>query len=357
VSASLKRRWLLAPVAGLLILAAACNSGGEEATPTDTPPPEVTSTPVSQATQLPIISATTSTQQLSADRIVLSSNTSTTYYNVTGLTTGEIFAAIDRNGPRDDHGVKGSGLTAATWGYRWQPQNAPDGCVIASMTISLDIVVTLPRHQQESSLSSYISTKWDQFEASVAKHEQTHVDIDQAGARSIREKMTAIQSAANCDLLSKQVDTIWTTEQKAIESSQGRFHAQEDTRIANLRSPLQSQIDVNRSRIETLSGQIKTLDTSLASMNTELSNVSGQLDALKSQIDAILAQYPGQSLPPDVFTKYEDLRRLYNALAPNFNALVNQYNTTISQRNQVADEHDKLVDATNLLVDQFNWTR
>jgi predicted secreted Zn-dependent protease len=75
--------------------------------------------------------------------------------------------------------VKGSGLTAATWGYRWQPQNSSDGCIIASMTISLEIAITLPRHQQETALNPTLFPKWDQFEASVAKHEQTHVDIDQ----------------------------------------------------------------------------------------------------------------------------------------------------------------------------------
>src|SRR5262249_30907366 len=100
-----------------------------------------------------------------------------------------------------------------------------------------------------------------------------------------------------------------------------------------------------------------TIDTSLTTMKTDLENVGDQLDALKGKIDDILEKYPSGNLPSDVFTEYEDLRRLYNALAPNFNQLVNQYNNAINQRNQVADEHDKLVDATNELVDRFNWTR
>lgn len=360
---SFKRRLWLPTVAGLLVFAAACGGGkGGSAAPTETPSPERTPTgvaaqPAVQATTLPVISATTTSSNLSPERIQLAVSTATRYYTVTGRTTAEIFDSIDRNGPRDDKGVKGSGLTAASWGYRWQPQNSPDGCVIASMTISLDIVVTLPRHDQAGGLPFAIQANWQKFADSVAKHEQTHVDIDKAGASTIREKMLALRPAANCDALSRQVEALWNAEQRAIENAQAKFHADEDARIAALRAPLQSQIDTNRARISTLASQIQSLDAQLAAMNSELTNVNNQLDALKTRIDRILADYPSGNLPPDVYAEYEDLRRLYNALAPNFNAVVAQYNSSIAQRNQIADEHDRLVDATNLLVDQFNWTR
>jgi predicted secreted Zn-dependent protease len=351
---------LLTPFLGALLLAAACSSGGKKDEPTLAPgstSTAIAAPPASQATTLPVISATTVTQNLSSDRIVLASNTSTKYYSVTGTTTVDIFDSIDRNGPRNDKNEKGSGLTAASWAYRWQPQNSPDGCIIASMTITLDIVVTLPKHANEASLSTALQQKWDQFEASVAKHEQTHVDINLDGATTIRDKMRAIKSAATCDALGKQVDALWTGEQQAIETRQNNFHANEDARIASLRAPLQSQIDVNRGRISTLATQIQGLDSSLETIKSDLTNASNQLDALKGQIDAILEKYPSGNLPSDVFSQYEDLWRLYNALAPNYNQLVAQYNSAIAQRNQVADEHDQLVDATNVLVDQFNWAR
>jgi hypothetical protein len=90
-------------------------------------------------------------------------------------------------------------------------------------------------------------------------------------------------------------------------------------------------------------------------MNSDLTNVNDRLEALKTKIDTILATYPSGNLPPDVFAEYEELRRLYNALAPNFNQLVSQYNSSIAhipwRRARQA------VDATNLLDDQLNWTR
>lgn len=356
---SFRTQWLLAPFLGLLLLAAACSGDDRAAAPTEVPDatPTGVSQAQSQATTLPVISGTTTSQNLSSDRIVLDTDTATKYYNVTGTTTVDIFASIDRNGPRNDRNEKGSGLTAASWAYHWQPQNSPDGCIIASMTITLDIVVTLPKHVSEGLLSTSLASKWNQFEESVDRHEQTHVDINLAGAKTIREKMASIRSASNCDALSKQVDAIWNSEQQTIENAQNTFHAQEDARIADLRKPMQNQIDVNRARIATLATQIQGLDTSLATMYADLTNVSNQLDALKGQIDAILAKYPSGNLPSEVFTEYEELRRLYNALAPNYNQLVSQYNSAIAMRNQVADEHDKLVDATNVLVDQFNWAR
>lgn len=358
---SFKTNLLLAIAAGTFIFAAACSSSDkkEEPTPQPTQTQLVEASPTEPPIQTPTLPVPTSTTTaaLTSERIQLSTNTSTRYYTVTGVTTAEIFDSIDKNGPRDDKGVKGSGLTAATWGYRWQPQPTSDGCVISSMTISLDIVVTLPRHSSEGSLSSTLAANWEEFEASVARHEQTHVDIDYAGARTIRDKMIAVKAASSCDALTRQVDTLWNTEQRAVEAAQDQFHAQEDARIAARRSPLQSQIDVNRTRITQLSGQIEGLDASLALMNSELTNVDSQLEALKKNIDATTLKYPEGDYPPSVFVEYNEWVRLYNALAPAFNQLVSQYNSSIAQRNNVADEHDDLVEATNLLVDDFNWTR
>jgi predicted secreted Zn-dependent protease len=289
--------------------------------------------------------------------ITLSSTLSTKYYSVTGTTTAQIFETIDRNGPRDDRGLAGSGLTAATWSYRWQPQPVSDGCLIQSMAISLDIIVTLPRHEQEPNLNPDLATKWDQFETSVARHEQTHVDIDRDGATSIREKMAALKTANNCDALTRQVETLWNSEQRAIEGRQNQFHSQEDARIAGLRAPLQNQIDVNRGRIAQLGSRIQALDAQLATMGTELTNMTSRLESLKSQIDGILVSHPSGGLPPDVYAQYDGLRNIYNSLAPSFNQLVAQYNAIIAERNRVAEDHDKLVDSTNQLVDQFNWAR
>lgn len=348
---SLKINLPIAASAGLIVFAAACGSGGGSK-------PEPTSTAFATlapgSAQNEVLASPTAAA--SSERVQLTTSVSTRYYIVSGTTTAEIFDSIDRNGPRDG-GVKAVGLAAASWGYTWQPQPVPEGCTISSMMVTLDVVVTLPRHQSETSLSQELRSRWNTFAANVAAHEQTHVEIDQTGARAIRDKMAALKAASSCDALTRQVDALWAAEQAAIEASQDRFHSQEDARIAAQRAPLQGQIDSNRARISQLSAEIQSLDATLAQMNKELTNVDDQLEALKKGIDGISTKYPNADYPPAVFGEYNEFVRLYNALAPSFNLLVGKYNEAIAQRNNVADQHDDLVNATNTLVDEFNWTR
>ena len=78
--------------------------------------------------------------------IELDTSLETTYYNVEGVTTESIFNNIERNGPTDGEGKRGSGLTSVVWGYEWQGGSDSGVCTIRSMTIQADMVVTLPEH-------------------------------------------------------------------------------------------------------------------------------------------------------------------------------------------------------------------
>jgi predicted secreted Zn-dependent protease len=61
------------------------------------------------------------------------------------------------------------------------------------MTITLNLVVTLPQHDQLNELSQDIRTNWQRFAARVAAHEQRHVDIYLNGAKTMSGTLLAHQ--------------------------------------------------------------------------------------------------------------------------------------------------------------------
>jgi predicted secreted Zn-dependent protease len=289
-------------------------------------------------------------------RVQLKTAQSTVYYAVKGSTTNAIFDFIEHFGPTDGEGQRGSGLTSAKWSYVWKGNTSRSGCSIGSMTISLDLVVTLPRHEQPSALPAAIATNWDKFAKEVTTHEQRHVDIYLDGAKTMQERMAAIPVRSSCSDLEKDLTSTWSGEQKEIEDAQGQFHAEEEAKIAAARAPIKAQMDANRARLAILDRQIQDSAAKVQRLRDETKSLEGQIEPLKTELDRIETTY-GANLPPQVFARYESLRPVYNALAQRYNQVVDQHNAAIDEQTRLSAEHERLIAATNALVDTFNWTR
>jgi len=336
---------------------------GKSATPPNTvvPGPDVAQpavqTPV-PATAEPIASpasAPTSTQP--PDRVRLTTTTANQTYAVYGSSTEEILAYIGSYGPVDDQGQRATGLTETNWSLTWDNNHDQRACSIVSMTIKLDVKVTLPALDHPERLPADVRASWTGFAAAIAAHEQRHVDIALTGASTLKDTMASIGAGASCTSLESEVNTAWSAEQSRTAVAQNQFHAQDQARIAAVRDPIKAQIDGNRARIDSLKATIISLDSSLRELSGQMDTLSNNVSSLKSQLGSIDAQYPNQSLPPGLAQQYDSLRQQYNALVPAYNALVDNYNSTLTRRNAAADESESLRVATNNLVDKYNWTR
>lgn len=82
--------------------------------------------------------------------------------------------------------------------------------------------------------------------------------------------------------------------------------------------------------------QINALDASLESARTTIEATKGQLATIEGKIAAIEAQYPGRSLPPDVYATYRSLIDQYNRLLADNNARIDTFNRNVEQRNALA---------------------
>jgi hypothetical protein len=89
-------------------------------------------------------------------------------------------------------------------------------------------------------------------------------------------------------------------------------------------------------KADALVTQINALDASLASSRVAIDATNAQLREIEGRISAIERQYPGGSLPPDVYATYTALISQYNRLLAENNVRVDAFNRDVEQRNALA---------------------
>jgi predicted secreted Zn-dependent protease len=246
--------------------------------------------------------------------VVIDTNVSTRYYPVRGTTTPAIFAAIDASGLVETSGQRAVGLTSAEWKLTSGDVDVRAvPCVFPSLTVTLRLVVTLPRHETPDDLPADLRDRWERFVARVAAHEQRHVDIYLDGANAMKARLEATRTAVSCADLEKAIDAAWQAQQADIERAQAEFHTEDDTRARSDREAVQARLDGTRARLEPLEADIRRLDAELAD--------------LRRQVDA------GRT------------------------DLVAQHNELAGRRGGLAEEYNRLVADANGLIDALNWAR
>ncbi len=290
--------------------------------------------------------------------VMLKTSSSTQYYWVRGTTTGAIFDDIERNGLFDVNARRAVGLTSAKWSIDWKgTETRQVFCSPESMTITLNLVVTLPQHDQLNDLSQDIRTNWQRFAAAVAAHEQRHVDIYLNGAKTMKTRMEAILTkSSSCSELENGIRSIWAGQQAETEKAQDQFHLEDEARFQNDRKPLQGQIDINRTRVTAMNSEIRGLEQTLDDLKRQRDTTHARIDAVKAEMAKSGASPPNCS-QSRLTNRIQASCQQYNALVAAYNALVDQYNGVVSRRNNLADEHNRVVAVTNSLIEALNWTR
>jgi predicted secreted Zn-dependent protease len=239
---------------------------------------------------------------------------STRYYPVRGTTAAAIFTAIDANGLVDARGQRAAGMTAAEWKLTSGDVDARAvPCVFPSLTIMLNLVVTLPRHETLDALPADLQSRWERFAARVAAHEQRHVDIYVEGAKAMKVRLEGTRTAVSCADLEKAIDAECRAQQADIERAQTEFHTEDETTARGEREALQTRLDGTRAELEPVDTEIRRLDTELADLRRRVEG--GRAD------------------------------------------LVAQHNTLVGRRHTLAEEHNRLIADANGLIDALNWAR
>jgi predicted secreted Zn-dependent protease len=246
--------------------------------------------------------------------VVVETSVSTTYYSVRGTTTAAIFTAIDGNGLVETSGQRAVGMTSVDWKLTSGDVDARAvPCVFPSLTVRLQVKVTLPRHETPDDLSADLRDRWERFVARVAAHEQRHVDIYMEGAKAMKARLEASRTAVSCADVEKAIDEAWRAEQAEIERAQKEFHTSDETTARSERDALQARLDGTRAQLDPVDAEIRRLDA-------EIVELRRQADAGRADVVA-------------------------------------QHNALAGRRRTLAEEHNRLVADANGLIDALNWAR
>lgn len=289
---------------------------------------------------------------------MLKISSSTQYYSVRGTTTGAIFDDIERNGLFDNQARRAIGLTSGELSIDWKGiETRPAFCSLESMTIALNLVVTLPQHDRLNDLSKDIRTNWQRFAASVTAHEQRHVDIYLNGAKTMKTRMEAILTkSSSCSEFESVIRSIWASQEAETERAQDEFHLEDEAKGQTDRKPLQVQIDVNQTRLTAINSEIRGLDQTLDDLKRQRDTTHAGIAAVTAEMVKSGASPPSCS-KSRVASRIQALCQQYNPLVAAYNALVDQHNGAVSRRNNLTDEHNRVGAVTNGLIEALNWTR
>lgn len=298
---------------------------------------------------------------------MLTTTKATTYYSVRGTTTRTIFEEIDSNGLVEMDGKRAMGLALADsevtlnareiverWSTGWRRFETDDGalCTPELVTITLNLVVTLPRHERLDDLSNDLRERWQHFAAAVAAHEQRHVDIFMTRANAVKVRIeAALKNWASCADVEAALRSIWASHEAETKDAQREFDAEDRARILNDRKPLQAEIDTRKARLTALTTEVRQRDATLEDLSRRTAAVRGKIDAVNTEI----AKANGTCSRPT--ERIQRLCRHYNALVVTHNALVAEHSSVVDHRNALAGEHNALIESINGLTEVLNWVR
>jgi predicted secreted Zn-dependent protease len=203
---------------------------------------------------------------------------------------GRDFAAIDASGLVHTRGQRAAGMTAAEWKLTsGDVDSRAVPCVFPSLTVTLNLTITLPRHETPDAPPADLQSRWERFAARVAAHEQRHVDIYLQGARAMTARLEGTRTAVSCADPEKAIDAEWRAQQADIERAQTEFHTEDETTARGEREALQARLDGTRAQLEPVDAEIRRLDTELADLRRRVE--AGRADLVAQRVADVIAAW------------------------------------------------------------------
>jgi len=131
------------------------------------------------------------------------------YYDIFGATSSELRNEMDRVGPVDGRGRRGTATTwwHVGWVYRVKTTGT-ESCELSSFGVGLDVVTTLPRWRPDSRASKELRKQWDEFAARVKLHEDGHKQIGEAAAAAIERHVREVNERQSCEGFKAAIDKV-----------------------------------------------------------------------------------------------------------------------------------------------------
>ncbi len=149
------------------------------------------------------------------------------YYPVSGDTFDVIMNSIMANGPAAARKGITVGATRAHLGYQSEYRVSPTLCTLSNATITLNLVVSLPKHTASQSLDPGLRFRWQGFVKHVTDHELRHVAIYRAGVIGVKHEFERLAWQPHCELLAQRMKSLWAVARQSIETENQAFERSE----------------------------------------------------------------------------------------------------------------------------------
>jgi predicted secreted Zn-dependent protease len=210
---ALRISWLLA--AAFLALGCVPGAGQQAAGPGRPPAPDVV-----------LLS-----EETRGGRVVLVESVTRRSYSVEGATAQELRAALDALGPLAGRaGASGGagrydGLTdwSLRWSYRYQ--RAGGSCSLASATVTLDIVVSLPV-PRGAGLPPQLADRWQAYAMALESHEAGHVERERTLAAMFVTDLEETPAGPDCAELGGRLNALGESYIERIRLSDASYDAE-----------------------------------------------------------------------------------------------------------------------------------
>ncbi len=160
------------------------------------------------------------------------STVTTAYYDIQARTAAQIDRGIRLNGPAGGHAIAAAEIRFVPVDVK-QREDAR-GCSVAVARIRVEANIILPRWQNRSGAEAGLGRAFDNLAAYAKVHEQAHVDIANAAARVMEQRLKELPPQRSCAALEKRAAATVREVKARHDRAQRAFDESEKRRLRKL---------------------------------------------------------------------------------------------------------------------------
>jgi predicted secreted Zn-dependent protease len=134
---------------------------------------------------------------------------STSYYDISGSTPAQLVAQMGELGPTDEKGDRRF-WAYTKWFVNWRftSRRSATGCLIDTVSVSLEINYTYPRWRNEEAANEPVRNAWSQMMAALERHERQHGQHGLDAAHEVERAIAGIPGRETCRSLVEDTNAL-----------------------------------------------------------------------------------------------------------------------------------------------------
>lgn len=152
-------------------------------------------------------------------------------FDVPGTTTAEVNEGLRRLGPVDSLGRRAYATTRSSLRWAYESESTEKGCIIAKVTVSLDITINLPRIVDAARMSPKLKRAYAAYVKNLLGHERGHEKRVVAAAQRIEKRIRAIPPQPYCLLAREKASAVGFDVYQELDQIDRAYDLREQRRL------------------------------------------------------------------------------------------------------------------------------